>query len=274
MRATDDKTPPPVPTTPPPPAPPGFFYEWLGWLPDGTPVEFGNLISMKEFDAKCDAEAAAQWAALTDEERAEELAREAAEDAEMEELDRIIEEEQAWLASLPPEERAREAARLAAEAEEFIARARAEDAAKAQPKPKKKKRRGKLSPLAKKLAPVARRLMKSPHKFLQLDGAVIDFLIDGERPSTPLTEQVICRVMEALGRTLPGEHWLAVGELVAPSLSEYFRDAALAERARVAFENGQRGKKKWKGKKQAKVADDLARGREILEQLRGAAMRK
>jgi hypothetical protein len=206
----------------------------------------------------------ARRAALTDDQRAEQSRRDAEEERRETEFYAFCESEDARRAMLSPDELAAELERTRVWFEETQRLMAGPQIAKPQPK----KRRRKLSPIARQLAPVARKLKKSKHGFQQIDGELINFLIDGQQPRDVVPDEVLVRVMGAIGFQLPAQEWAEVQNFAGIALESVFRDAARAERARAAFLDGQKRKSKWHGTKQAAVARSITRGSEILAEMR------
>lgn len=128
-----------------------------------------------------------------------------------------------------------------------------------------KKARMKLSPLGKKLSPVAKRLTKHKLAERRIEGGLMLLVLRGQPlPSAPSVEGVdaiVCKLSRALGYNLKDATWLQALELMSPTLlsMDFTQSKERVLAAETAFWEGRRGRNKVTAKKEKRKAEDKER---------------
>lgn len=130
------------------------------------------------------------------------------------------------------------------------------------------KRKRKLCEIGRQLRPVAQRMRASKVPDRQIDGLLIECLIDGKPlDNQALTDaqvdELVTRAMRAIGNALPlATKWQQVLDFAAPTLlvMRFTQSAERVTAAEKAFLEGQAKRKVWNGKLEMKTAAWKARG--------------
>lgn len=116
-----------------------------------------------------------------------------------------------------------------------------------------RKKRPKLDPIGKKLAPIVRRMLKSDRAFMRTDALAINTLLDRKHWAPPYDIECVARVMRALGFRLIDVSWQEVLDFAGPSMSEFFADKARSDIAQNAFWQGRGKAEKKRVERKAKT---------------------
>ena len=133
------------------------------------------------------------------------------------------------------------------------------------------KRRRKLSPLAKEIVPLVKQMEKSPNAMRRSGAILIRRIVDGasfqnENSTVEQVDALVCAAMKALGFSLPGNSWVEVLDLAQETLlsMDFTQSVERVAKAEAAFLVGQKQRRKWNRKQQAKVQQQLDESRALL----------
>lgn len=137
-----------------------------------------------------------------------------------------------------------------------------------------KKRRRRLSPLAKEILPVAVKMKKSSNAMRKFGGTLIERMIDGESFQAETTAQVdalVALTMEAFGFNSPsGTTWRQILDLANHTLlsMDFTQSIERVNAAELAFMKGQRKRRNWNAKRQAEVDAQKQSTRDFFNEAR------
>lgn len=131
--------------------------------------------------------------------------------------------------------------------------------------PPSKKTRTKLTPLGKKLSPIAKRLIKNKLPERRVEGGLMLLVLRGQPlpcgSSVESVDKIVCKLSRALGYALKDATWLEALELMSPTLlsMDFTQSEERVRTAEAAFWEGRRGRNKSTAKIQKRKQADQER---------------